>query len=112
MNDWLTEHPEVRSITVAVADLNGQARGKRMPAAFAAKALKGGTRMPLSGLNVDIRGDDIEDSPLVFETGDRDGIRTCRGAGERVGLVPPVFAGSSRARSRHRSTRIRARRAR
>ena len=74
MINWLTDHPEIRSVTVAVADLNGQARGKRMPAAFAEKAIKGGTRMPLSTLNVDIWGDDIEDSPLVFETGDRDGV--------------------------------------
>ncbi|MGI9390497.1 MAG: glutamine synthetase family protein [Boseongicola sp.] len=74
MNNWLNEHPEIRSVTVAVADLNGQARGKRMPVSFADKALKGGTRMPLSALNVDICGDDIEDSPLVFETGDRDGV--------------------------------------
>lgn len=74
MNNWLSEHPEVRSVTVAVADLNGQARGKRMPVSFSEKALKGGTRMPLSALNVDIWGDDIEDSPLVFETGDRDGV--------------------------------------
>ncbi len=74
MNNWLSEHPEVRSVTVAVADLNGQARGKRMPVSYSEKASKGGTRMPLSALNVDIWGDDIEDSPLVFETGDRDGV--------------------------------------
>lgn len=74
MDDWLKDHPEFRTVTIAVADLNGQARGKRMPSGFADKALAGETRMPLSVLNVDIWGDDIEDSPLVFETGDRDGI--------------------------------------
>ncbi|QMU57070.1 MAG: glutamine synthetase [Boseongicola sp.] len=74
MNDWLKTHPEVRTVTTAVADLNGQARGKRMPSGFADKATKGSVRMPLSVLNVDIWGDDIEDSPLVFETGDRDGV--------------------------------------
>ncbi len=74
MNDWLAEHPEIRTITTAVADLNGQARGKRQPVGFAQKALDGATRMPLSVLNVDIWGDDIEDSPLVFEAGDRDGV--------------------------------------
>lgn len=74
MDDFLTNHPEIRMLTTAVADLNGQARGKRMPVAYANKALKGGTRMPLSVLNVDIWGDDIEDSPLVFESGDRDGV--------------------------------------
>ena len=34
----------------------------------------GSIRMPLSALNVDIFGADIEDSPLVFETGDQDGL--------------------------------------
>ena len=28
----------------------------------------------MSVLNVDIRGDDIEDSPLVFASGDQDGV--------------------------------------
>jgi glutamine synthetase len=71
---WLTEHPDVRSVQVAVADLNGVARGKRLPARYADKLLTAGSRMPLSVLNVDVRGHDIENSPLVFESGDRDGI--------------------------------------
>jgi glutamine synthetase len=33
-----------------------------------------GTRFPLSVLNLDIWGEDIDDSPLVFETGDADGV--------------------------------------
>ena len=74
MSDWLAAHPEVRMVQLAVADLNGQARGKRMPARFAQKILTHGARMPMSVLNVDIWGDDIENSPLVFETGDVDGI--------------------------------------
>ena len=74
MEDWLRAHPEIKTIRAAVADLNGQARGKRLPARFVEKALEDGVRMPLSVLNVDIWGDDIEDSPLVFETGDRDGV--------------------------------------
>ncbi len=74
MRDWLDEHPEFRTVQIAVADLNGQARGKRLPARFAHKLVTDGARMPMSVLNVDIWGDDIEDSPLVFETGDRDGV--------------------------------------
>ena len=74
MTDWLADHPDVRSVTAAIADLHGQARGKRMPSGFADKILSGATRLPLSALNVDILGDDIEDSPLVFETGDQDGV--------------------------------------
>lgn len=76
--------PDLTSVFTAIADLNGQARGKRLPFARAEKALSGGMRMPLSILNVDVRGDDIEESPLVFETGDQDGIL---GPTER-GFVP------------------------
>lgn len=74
MKDWLHNHPDIKTIRVAAADLNGQARGKRIPVRFAEKALTGGTRFPFSVLNLDIWGEDIEDSPLVFEHGDRDGI--------------------------------------
>lgn len=62
------------TIRVGVADLNGQMRGKRVPSAYAAKLESSSVRMPLSALNVDIWGADILDSPLLFETGDADGI--------------------------------------
>ncbi|MCD9146561.1 glutamine synthetase family protein [Pseudophaeobacter flagellatus] len=65
---------QLKTIRIAACDLNGQMRGKRMPASQMAKLATGAARMPLSALNVDIWGRDIEDSPLVFETGDADGI--------------------------------------
>lgn len=74
MHNWLRKHPQVRTIRVAAADLNGQARGKRIPTRFADKAVEEGTRFPLSVLNLDIWGEDIENSPLVFESGDADGV--------------------------------------
>ncbi|WP_041527320.1 glutamine synthetase family protein [Paracoccus aminophilus] len=74
MMDWLREHPEVKTIRVAAADLNGVARGKRVPSRFAEKLLTEGTKFPYSVLNMDIWGEDVEDSPLVFESGDPDGI--------------------------------------
>lgn len=74
MKNWLRKNPQVRTIRVAASDLNGQARGKRIPARFADKAIEGGTRFPMSVLNLDIWGEDIDDSPLVFEHGDRDGV--------------------------------------
>ncbi|NKX44311.1 glutamine synthetase family protein [Roseicyclus persicicus] len=73
-DDYLLEHPEVRSIRVAAADLNGQPRGKRIPRRYADKAITEGTRFPFSVLNLDIWGEDIDDSPLVFAAGDPDGI--------------------------------------
>ncbi len=74
MKNYLRKHPEVRTIRVAAADLNGQPRGKRVPSRFADKVVEDGTRFPMSVLNLDIWGEDIDDSPLVFESGDEDGI--------------------------------------
>ncbi len=74
IRNWLRKNPQVRTIRVAASDLNGQARGKRVPARFADKTIEGGTRFPLSVLNLDIWGEDIDDSPLVFEAGDADGV--------------------------------------
>lgn len=73
MQDWLRQNPLIQSIRVAAADLNGQARGKRIPAQLADKLTTEGTRFPFSVLNLDIWGADIENSPLVFAAGDQDG---------------------------------------
>lgn len=74
MSDYLFDHPDIKAITTIAADLNGQARGKRIARRFAGKTLAEGTRFPFSVLNLDIWGEDIENSPLVFEAGDPDGI--------------------------------------
>lgn len=73
-DDWLTTNVSVRTIRAAACDLNGVPRGKRMPIPSARKLMTDGTRFPLSALNLDIWGEDIDDSPLVFETGDKDGV--------------------------------------
>ncbi|RKT30513.1 glutamate--putrescine ligase [Roseovarius halotolerans] len=74
----LADHPTIR---VAACDLNGQMRGKRIPGAYALKLDAGAVRMPLSVLNVDIFGADIEGSPLVFDSGDADGVLYPTGRG-------------------------------
>jgi glutamine synthetase len=81
MSAWLRDNPHVRTIRVAACDLNGQARGKRLPSRFAGKVEEEGTRFPLSVLNLDIWGEDIEGSPLVFESGDADGVLRPTGRG-------------------------------
>ncbi|PTW49675.1 glutamine synthetase family protein [Rhodovulum kholense] len=81
MSAWLRDNPEIRTIRMAACDLNGQARGKRVPSRFAGKIEEEGTRFPLSVLNLDIWGEDIEGSPLVFETGDADGVLRPTGRG-------------------------------
>ncbi len=82
--DWLSRHPETDYVQAALFDLNGVLRGKRIRAADMEKALSGGIRMPLSAASVDIWGEDIAGSALVFETGDADGI--CEHTGR--GLIP------------------------
>jgi len=74
MDDWLRDNPHVKTIRVAAPDLNGQPRGKRIPLRYADKITTDGTRFPFSVLNLDIWGEDIANSPLVFETGDADGV--------------------------------------
>lgn len=65
------------SVRIAAVDLNGQFRGKRLAPGSEGKAV----RLPLSALNVDIFGADIDGSPLVFETGDQDGVLRATGRG-------------------------------
>jgi len=65
------------SVRIATVDLNGQFRGKRLAAGMEDKTV----RMPLSVQNVDIFGADIEGSPLVFDTGDADGVLAPTGRG-------------------------------
>ncbi len=72
--NWLRKNTQVRTIRVAAADLNGQPRGKRVPSRFADAVVENGTRFPLSSLNLDIWGEDIDDSPLVYDGGDADGV--------------------------------------
>ncbi|WP_127104550.1 glutamine synthetase family protein [Pararhodobacter zhoushanensis] len=81
MRDWLRHHSDVKTIRVAAVDLNGQARGKRIPVRFAEKLVKEGTRFPFSVMNLDIWGEDIENSPLVFDSGDADGVLKPTGRG-------------------------------
>jgi len=72
--ETLMELSGLHSIRVAACDLNGQMRGKRVPPSYASKLDKGAVRMPFSALNVDLWGVDIDGSPLVFESGDADGV--------------------------------------
>ncbi|WP_246245711.1 glutamine synthetase family protein [Mesorhizobium zhangyense] len=71
---WLAKHPEIDSLRVAVCDLNGVLRGKRIASDQARKALEGGMRMPYSLVGLDIWGEDIEGNALVFSNGDADAI--------------------------------------
>ena len=74
VKSWLAERPEIETLFACVCDLNGTLRGKRIPADQAEKVVEGSVRMPLSIVGMDVWGEDIENSKLVFETGDSDGL--------------------------------------
>ena len=74
------------AIRVAACDLNGVERGKRIPGTQIDKALQGNIRMPLSATTVDIWGRDIEQSKMIFASGDADGI--CRPIRDQVLPAP------------------------
>lgn len=66
-------------IQAGIFDLNGQLRGKRLPASSLTKILSSGFNIPYSVQNLDITGADITDSRFVFETGDQDGCAVWTG---------------------------------
>ena len=84
---------QFRTFRVATCDLNGQMRGKRLPISDYNNVDQGAIKLPLSALNLDVWGSDIKNSPLVFETGDADGILlpTDRGPVPMPWLEVPTF---------------------
>lgn len=71
---FLEAHPDLTWIEGFAFDINGVPRGKWLPADSAKKLLGGGLQMPRSAVSLDIWGRDIENSPLVFASGDSDGV--------------------------------------
>jgi glutamine synthetase len=57
-----------------ITDLNGNLRGKRIPATAMKKVMKEGVKLPRSVVGFDFWGADVLDNGLVFETGDSDGV--------------------------------------
>lgn len=72
----LTE--QIKSLRVAVCDLNGNLRGKRIPYEALDKVLSNQMRMPISVVGVDVWGEDVfgsdSDFDLVLDMGDCDGL--------------------------------------
>jgi glutamine synthetase len=101
----MTPTSQKPNVQVGIFDLNGQMRGKRMPAKKLDPILKDGFRMPLSICGVDVWGGDIESSELVFASGDGDGYCIPTGRGplnlsttkEPTVLVPCTFLQEDRA---------------
>ena len=77
LSAFLQENPDIQDVDAFIIDVNGVARGKRMPVSSAKKIFQSGVRMPRSAFAVDIWGQDVIPAGLVLETGDGDGV--CKG---------------------------------
>lgn len=67
-------HPDTEIIEALVTDTNGVIRGKQLPVGALAKVYGSGLRLPASVFALDIWGQDVEASGLIFETGDADRV--------------------------------------
>ncbi|WP_097022442.1 glutamine synthetase family protein [Chromohalobacter canadensis] len=75
-----------RDLDLFITDLNGNLRGKRLPARGLSKVRKEGLKLPRSVMGFDFWGADVLANGLVFETGDSDG--TCLPVTEEPIPVP------------------------
>ncbi|MGC6518303.1 MAG: glutamine synthetase family protein [Candidatus Puniceispirillaceae bacterium] len=73
LKEWFDNNRDITQLVVGIFDYNGVLRGKRMPIGKLQSLMENGFKMPLSIIQTDIWGRDIEGSSLLFETGDADG---------------------------------------
>jgi glutamine synthetase len=69
---FLDTNPDITSIHVIWTDICGVARGKILRRDELVPAWKDGRFMPISALVLDITGQDVPETGLVFDEGDRD----------------------------------------
>lgn len=83
---FLDAHPSVKWIDVFVYDMNGHPRGKRLRRDDLIGVAKNGIMMPSSVFIMDPRGNCIEETGRLWETGDPDFL--CRILAGSLGAVP------------------------
>ncbi len=71
---FLSANPEVRHITLIYTDLGGAQRGKLLTRSELVPAWKNGRFMACSAMSMDITGRDVEETGMIFATGDADRV--------------------------------------
>jgi glutamine synthetase len=69
---FLDANPDIETVQVVWTDLCGVARGKVLRRDEVVPAWKDGRFMPISALVLDVTGQDVPETGLVFDEGDRD----------------------------------------
>ncbi len=70
--DFLAAHPDVEAIQVLITDAGGVARGKSLAREELEALYRNGRNVAGSILGLDLRGEDVEETGLVWSVGDAD----------------------------------------
>lgn len=69
---FLVGHPEIEAIDIVLTDANGVGRGKIIRRHELMPLFEGGRHMPISVLGLDITGEDVHETGLIWDSGDGD----------------------------------------
>ena len=70
--DFLRDHPEIEAFDIVLTDANGVGRGKIIRRHELAGLYSGGRHLPISILGLDITGEDVHETGLIWDSGDGD----------------------------------------
>jgi glutamine synthetase len=69
---FLAAHPEIEAFDIVLIDANGVGRGKIIRRHELMPLFEGGRHMPISVLGLDITGEDVHETGLIWDSGDGD----------------------------------------
>src|SRR4051812_24387931 len=72
LSEFLARHPKVQAVQIFITDPSGVARGKAVRREELARIFESGRQVAGSILGLDVTGEDVEATGLVWETGDAD----------------------------------------
>ena len=70
--DFLDAHPEIEAFDIVLTDVNGIGRGKIIRRHELAGLYENGRHLPISILGLDITGEDVHETGLIWDSGDGD----------------------------------------
>ena len=70
--EFLDAHPEIEAVDIVLTDANGVGRGKIIRRHELTGLYEGGRHMPISILGLDITGEDVHETGLIWDSGDGD----------------------------------------
>ena len=72
LDDFLARHPDIQAVQIFITDPSGVPRGKSVRREELARMFESGRAVAGSILGLDITGEDVDATGLVWDTGDAD----------------------------------------